>query len=130
MFSAAAMRRAWIKAALPLFDLRCMAPAVDAERIASRSARAAETGTGAAPIPPASALTEAGLTPGPVGVEGGGTGAAGGGVLGGPSGIAGGMGALEVGGAMGVPALPPPEKPLPTPLEPLPPAAEPVDPDE
>jgi hypothetical protein len=100
--------------------------------MASRSMRAVETGTGAAPTAPASLRpVDAGLTPGPpdpaaaAGLApapppGGPVGAAGVGVLGGASGMGGGGGLAGVApdGAPPPIAPPPPEDPAPPPIPP------------
>src|SRR6478609_4218234 len=128
--SAAAMWRARWRGSLPLV-LRRSAPAVEADRIASRSARAAETGTGAGAAAEGLAA-DIGETPGPVAAKGaapedpaaGGPGGAG--VVGGPRGI-GGAGAPPPLGAEPTGAAPPELPPgNPPPLAP-PPDAPPVE---
>ncbi|MCZ0731221.1 hypothetical protein [Mycolicibacterium iranicum] len=103
-FKAAPMRRARCSGSLP-FVLRRNAPAVDAERIASRSARDADTGMGAGAAPAALPAVDIGATPGPTaaaealpGAPVGGRGAGGAGVVGGPRGT-GGAGGAPLGGA-------------------------------
>ncbi|WP_235658362.1 hypothetical protein [Mycolicibacterium moriokaense] len=103
--SAAPMRRASCRGS-PLVVWRRSAPAVAATTAASRSARLAETGTGAgAPTALVAPAADAGATPGPIDVGagaaalGGAKGPAGGGVGGGPSGIEGAGGAPTPGAA-------------------------------
>src|SRR5688500_14731143 len=95
--SAAPMRRASSSGLLPPVWRR-RAPAVEAAAMASRSARAVDTGTGAGAAAAEVLEVEAGMTPGPTGPAGAapGAGAAGGGVVGGPRGT-GGLGGVGPG---------------------------------
>ncbi|WP_234897497.1 hypothetical protein [Mycolicibacterium vanbaalenii] len=102
----------------PPWLLRRSAPAVAADWIASRSARAVETGTGAGAVA-APLAADMGATPGPVAAAGAtpgppGAGApGGGGVVGGPSGIGGAGLAPLAGGPLTGAAPAPPDVPPP-----------------